>query len=165
MNIGNSTFLDNHKNGIIPVFFIGYDSKFLVENCVIWDSKYYKHLKNCYKYFEINSNSVFLIKNSVFPSKIDVGENIYTRDPNLVALERIDEMGTMLIPTKDSDCIGNGNSLENIKLMDNAVRIIIPPIKILAFLLIFIFVDFRATNLGKILNFVKKGIFFNMLKI
>ena len=115
LNIGNSTFLDNHKNGIIPVFFIGYDSKFLVENCVIWDSKYYKHLKNCYKSFEINSNSVFLIKNSVFPSKIDVGENIYTRDPNLVALERIDEMGTMLIPTKDSDCIGNGNSLENIK--------------------------------------------------
>ena len=57
------------------------------------------------------------------------------------------------------------DSLENIKLMDNAVRIIIPPIKILAFLLIFIFVDFRATNLGKILNFVKKGIFFNMLKI
>ena len=57
------------------------------------------------------------------------------------------------------------DSLENIKLIDNAVRIIIPPIKILAFFLIFIFVDFHATNLGKILNFVKKGMFYNVLKI
>lgn len=37
------------------------------------------------------------------------------------------------------------------------VRIIIPPIKILAFFLIFIFIGFCATKLGKILNFVKKG--------
>ena len=51
---------------------------------------------------------------------------------------------------------------ENIKLIDNAVRIIIPPIKILAFFLIFIFVDFDNAKLGKILNFVKKKLFYNV---
>lgn len=42
------------------------------------------------------------------------------------------------------------------------VRIIIPPIKILAFFLIFIFVDFDNAKLGKILNFVKKKLFYNV---
>ena len=47
------------------------------------------------------------------------------------------------------------DSLENIKLIDSVVRIIIPPIKILAFFLIFINIDCDSTKLGKILNFVK----------